>query len=123
MGDELLLRSVLEFYAGYLDRFEVVVAMMNPRRGIPGGFVYIKENAEGFSALDPRRVVLLHYYGGGYLNRYWYEPKIALYRHLVSKGLAAGQVAFTGQGLGPFVGRAGCRACRDRETSPRLRHP
>ena len=103
LGDELLLRSVLEFYAGYLDRFEVVVAMMNPPAGNPGGFVYIKENAEGFSALDPRRVALLHYYGGGYLNRYWYEPKIALYRHLVSKGLAADQVAFTGQGLGPFV--------------------
>ena len=86
LGDEFLLRSVKEFYAGYLDRFDVVVAMMNPPDATRDGFTYVKESAAGFSAIDTGRVALLHYYGGGYLNRYWYEPKIALYRHLCRMG-------------------------------------
>ncbi len=106
LGDEFLLESTLRFYRDYLDRFNVVVAMINPPERADDGFIYVGEDSRAFDALeiDPSRIALLHYYGGGYFNEYWYEAKIGLYRHLISQGLPRNRVAFTGLGLGPFKG-------------------
>jgi len=103
LGDELLARATRQFYAEYLDRFDVTIAQLNPPERAGDGFTYVPESAEGLAAIDPKRVVLLHYYGGGYLNRYWYDAKIALYRDFVARGLPPEYVVFTGQGLGPFT--------------------
>ena len=106
LGDELLLEATRSFYRDYLDRFEIVIALINPPEPVGDGFTYVGEDLPSFNALgiDPSRIALLHYYGGGYLNEYWYETKIGLYRHLVSGGLRKDRVAFTGLGLGPFTG-------------------
>jgi len=106
LGDEFLLEATRRFYLEYQDRYTIAIAMANPPIGIDDGFTYFREDAAGLDALevDVSRIALLHYYGGGYLNALWFEPKMTLYRHLVSSGLAAEKVAFTGLGVGPFEG-------------------
>lgn len=103
LGDELLLQATREFYRPYLEHFDVVVVMARPPADLDDGFIYVGDDLKRFAALeiDAGSVALLHYYGGGYLNDYWYEGKIWLYRHLVARGLDPTRVAFTGQGVGP----------------------
>jgi len=104
LGDEFLLEATRRFYREYLDRFRIAIAMINPPRDADDGFTYVGEDIPAFESLGigVSDIALLHYYGGGYLNMYWYEAKIALYRHLIAGGLDASKVAFTGHGLGPF---------------------
>ncbi len=104
LGDEALLESVKEFYHQYLEKFNVIILMANTPLTQNDGFVYVKDDIESWEKanINTKDIKLVHYYGGGYLNKYWFEEKIWLYRYLCEQGLSSKKVVFTGQGLGPF---------------------
>jgi hypothetical protein len=103
LGDELLLAGVQRHYASLADAYTITVLMMRPRF-LGEGFVTSVDERSAFEALNVNveDIALLHYYGGGYLNTYWYESKIWLLRYLLERGLPLERVVFTGQGLLPL---------------------
>ncbi|MEI7749375.1 MAG: polysaccharide pyruvyl transferase family protein [Candidatus Moraniibacteriota bacterium] len=104
LGDESILAVAKKFYRGYGIRYKVVIFTENPPM-IPDGFCYRKNVREFFrsEAIVSKDVALIHYYGGGYLNKYWYDQKIWLLREAVSFGVPYERIVFSGQGLGPFL--------------------
>jgi polysaccharide pyruvyl transferase WcaK-like protein len=104
LGDQWILGGVKDFYKNYLDKYQIVIMMDGNLVNPDDGFVYIKDTKEEYDKLNIRvkDIKLLHYYGGGYLNEYWYDWKIWQYHYLVQSGLSPKKVVFTDQGIGPF---------------------
>jgi polysaccharide pyruvyl transferase WcaK-like protein len=104
LGDEFILAAVKEFYRAFLSNYSVIILQINPPTTPSDGFIYAKDDHTGFKALQINLddIVLVHFYGGGYLNHYWYEDKIWLLRYLMERGFPLSKVSFSGQGLGPF---------------------
>jgi len=104
LGDQWILQGVKDFYKKYLDRYKVIIMRDLPSLNPKDGFFYIADTKEDFEKLsiNVEDIKLLHFYGGGYLNEYWYDWKIWQYHYLLKKGLSPRRVVFSGQGLGPF---------------------
>jgi polysaccharide pyruvyl transferase WcaK-like protein len=106
LGDEFILSAIKKFYQPFTQKFKIIILKHDlPKRLPRDRFTYINDFEENFALLKipTSDIAIVHYYGGGYLNKYWYEDKIWLYRYLIHKGLDTKKFIFTGQGLGPFA--------------------
>jgi polysaccharide pyruvyl transferase WcaK-like protein len=106
LGDGFILDAVKSFYKPYQKYYNIIILKQNlPKWPLKDGFIYANDNEQSFKKLNipTAGIALVHFYGGGYLNIYWYEDKIWLYRHLTEQGLPPKSFVFTGQGLGPFL--------------------
>lgn len=104
LGDELLQASAKALHRGARASHTVVIPMIIPPR-LDDGFLYVRDRIEAFARLHVpvQQIDLVHFYGGGYLNDYWFDDKLWLYRYLREEGLPPEKFAFTGQGLLPLT--------------------
>src|SRR5690348_12975410 len=105
LGDEFILETSKKFYKRYQKHFNIIILRHVIGDSMPkDGFTYIYDYEDNLKELDIpiSDIALVHFYGGGFLNQYWYKDKIWLYKFLVKKGLHPSKFIFTGQGLGPF---------------------
>lgn len=105
LGDEFILDAIIKKYLD--DPLVSTVYLLTAKpvlsRYTSDKLVNLKDGTKHSGELpDLNDIALVHYYGGGYLNSYWYDEKMWLYRYLVSKGFPKNKIIFTGQGVGPL---------------------
>ncbi len=104
LGDEFILDAVKSFYRKFLCEYRIIILKANIDKEKQDGFIYVSDNEASFNAMniDLSSIVLVHYYGGGYLNDHWFEEKIWFYKMISKNGFSKDGIIFSGQGLGPF---------------------
>ena len=104
LGDEWLLDSVKNRYKKYINKYKIYILKTNIKKTKKDNFFYIKDDLNSFlnEKININNIAIVHYYGGGYINDYWYKDKIWLYKYLIQNNFPSNKFVFTGQGLGPF---------------------
>ena len=104
LGDEFILDAVISKYLSMPKISKIFLLSTKPLNRYSDDRVVnlLESDKDSIKKLDLRSIDIIHYYGGGYLNYFWYDEKFWLYHHAMSKGFPKDKVVFTGQGLGPF---------------------